>query len=103
MVKSNGPVLAQEFRNVGDDALVISGCQLVEIVLVKTNKAPKTLQDDFLAAHVGHTVNQADAVESKLDEVPYVISLQVVADEIWSILYFTLALIHIGQSRFLLV
>ena len=43
MVKSNRPVLAQELDGVGNDVVFIPLSQLVEIVLVKTHEAPKTL------------------------------------------------------------
>jgi hypothetical protein len=38
VVETNGPVLGQEFNNVGDYASVESACKRVEIVLVQANE-----------------------------------------------------------------
>jgi len=52
VVECDSPVLAQELNNVGDNALLISRSQRVEIVFMQANEAPQTLKDDLLAAHV---------------------------------------------------
>ena len=59
VVESDGPVLAEEFYHVRNDALIVSRGQGVEIVLVKSNKAPETLEDDLLTG----------AIERKVAEV----------------------------------
>ena len=71
MVESDGPVLTQELNNVWNDALLESGSETVEVVLVQANEAPQTLKHNLFAAHVGHRVDDANAVEGKLDEVTF--------------------------------
>lgn len=40
VVECDGPVLAQELNDVGDDALLVSRSQRVEIVFMQANEAP---------------------------------------------------------------
>lgn len=52
VVECDAPVLAQELNDVGDNALLVSRSQRVEIVFMQANEAPETLKDNLLAAHV---------------------------------------------------
>ena len=69
VVHSDCPVLTKEFGDVWNDSLVISCGQVVEIVLVETNESPKTLKNDFFAAHISDGVDDTDAVKGELNEV----------------------------------
>lgn len=59
---------------------------------MEADEGPETLEDDFLVTHVGHGVDQADAVEGELDEVAFAGGgVEVVAVEVASVLDFLLA------------
>ena len=53
---------------------------------MKPNEAPEALNYDLLGPHVGHRVNQAYTVESKLNEVPVVVLVQIVTRQGRSVL-----------------
>jgi len=92
VVKCDCPVFAQELNRVRDNVVLVALSELIEVILVETNETPETLQDDFLVTHVGDRVDQADAVESELYEVSLArASVQVVTDEVDSVLSFLLA------------
>jgi len=56
---------------------------------VETNETPQALKNNFFGTHVGHGVNQADTVESKLDQVALVCNwVQVVTGKRFSVLGF---------------
>ena len=56
---------------------------------METNETPQALKHNFFRSHVGHRVDQANAVESKLDQVALVSHwVQVVAGQRLSVLGF---------------
>lgn len=62
---------------------------------MKTYETPQTLQDHFLVTHVSHRVNQANAVESELDEVTLASrAVEVVANQVITVLLLHLACLH---------
>ena len=87
MVKSYSPVFAQKLDGVGNDSIFVALSKLIEIVLVETDKAPETLQDNLFVTHVGDGVDQTYAVEGEFDEVTLACaSVQVVTDKVASVL-----------------
>ena len=57
MVEGDGPVLAEEFHSIGDDVVLVTLGQLIQVVLVKAHETPQALQDYLLVAHVRHRIN----------------------------------------------
>jgi len=54
---------------------------------MEANETPQALKNNFFSAHVGHRVDQANTVESKLDEMTLVSHwVQVVASQGLSVL-----------------
>jgi hypothetical protein len=54
-------------------------------------KGEERLEHDFFAAHVGDGLDEADAVEGKLDPVALaLVHVEVVANEVSSVLHFCL-------------
>ena len=93
MVEGDGPVLTEEFDNVGNDASLVTLSHLVEVVLMQSNETPERLKHDLFVTHVGNRINQADAVEGELDEVTFACAaVKVVAHQVISVL---LLLLHI--------
>ena len=43
MIESNCPVLTEELDSVGNNAVLVAVCQLVEVILMKSNETPETL------------------------------------------------------------
>lgn len=87
VVQGNRPVFAEELDGVGNDVVIITRGELVQVVLVETNETPQALQYDLLVAHVGDGVDETDAVEGELDEMTFACGrVQVVTDQITSVL-----------------
>jgi len=57
MVEGDGPVLAEEFHSIGDDVVLVTLGQLIQVVFMKAYETPQALQDNLLVAHVRNRIN----------------------------------------------
>lgn len=86
MIQSDSPVLREEFNHVRDNFSFSTLGKLIEVVLVESDERPQTLEHHFLVAHVGHGVDEADRVESELNEVSFTSqSIEVVTHQVLTV------------------
>ena len=71
VIECDCPVFAEELYYVWNDSLLVSWAERVQVVLMKPDKTPQTLKDDFFTTHVGNRIDKTDAIESELDKVTF--------------------------------